>query len=439
LFPFKNFLSCHNKLTLTKTDATLCLGACRMTKPDLICTKCKKTFPIDRAYSRCDICHEPLEVARTTRGKINKGNILNQTILERYADFLPLSEIDTATSLHEGFTPLVSSSRLSSELGIKNILFKNESQNPTWSFKDRGTVTGIHHAIRLGYKRIGTVSTGNMAVSVAAYGAKAGLKTFILISTSLPSEKLNPIAIYEPILLRVDGDYGKLYFDSLDIGRQKDIYFINSDAPFRVEGYKTAAFEICEQMNFEVPEYVVVPTSSGGNMRGILKGFEEFRLCGLITKVPKMVCAQAIGCSPIYNAYISNAEVISRVENPHTIAHAIENPYPPSGNEILRRVKENGGTFVAVMDEEILQAQKQMARIGIFAQPDSAVPLASVKKLREQNLIGENDTVVCIVTGGGLKDTAVLEKHDLRIVSCRSENLNKMIGDCERFFSGEEQ
>ncbi|MBM4400764.1 MAG: pyridoxal-phosphate dependent enzyme, partial [Crenarchaeota archaeon] len=185
---------------------------------------------------------------------------------------------------------------------------------------------------------------------------------------------------------------------------------------------------ICEQMNFEPPDYVVVPTSSGGNIRGILKGFEEFKLCGLIDKVPKMVCAQARGCSPIYNAYINNVEVISRVENPHTIAHAIENPYPPSGNEVLRKIRENGGTVIAVTDEEIIQAQKQMAGIGIFAQPASAVPLASVKRLKEQNVIGENDAVACIVTGAGLKDTTVLEKHNLRILDCKSENLSSLIG-----------
>jgi len=410
-----------------------------MKKIDLICTKCKKTFPIDRLYPRCDICNEPLEVEKVVAGRINKGNVLNQTVLERYSDFFPFAKIDKAISLYEGFTPLVRSLRLASELIIKDIFFKNESQNPTWSFKDRGTVTGIQQAISLGYKRIGTVSTGNMAVSVAAYGARAGLETFILVSASLPPEKLNPIAIYNPILIKVDGDYSKLYFDSLDIGKQNDIYFINSDVPFRVGGSKTIAFEICEQMNFEVADYVVVPTSSGGNIRGILKGFEEFRLCGLINKVPKMICAQARGCSPIYNAYSSHAEVISRVENPHTIAHAIENPYPPSGNEVLRRMKENGGTFVAVTDEEILRAQKRLAKIGLFGQPASAVSLASVKKLRGQNFLDENDTVVCIVTGGGLKDMTVLENHELKILDSRLEDLNELIGSERQGYNRDER
>jgi len=399
-----------------------------MKKGNLVCTKCKKTFPIERIYPRCDICNEPLEVEKAVRGKIKEGNILNQTILERYADFFPFTRIDKAISLGEGFTSLVGSLKLAAELGVENILFKNEGQNPTWSFKDRGTVTGMQHAISMGYKRIGTVSTGNMAASVAAYGAKAGCKTFILVSASLPLEKFNPIAIYEPTLIKVDGDYSKLYFESLEVGKQNGIYFINSDVPFRIEGSKTIAFEICEQMHFEVPDYVVVPTSAGGNIRGILKGFEEFRLCGLIDRVPKMICAEASGCSPIYDAYISNAEVVSRVANPHTIAHAIENPYPPSGNEVLRRIRENGGTIVTVTDEEILQAQKQLAQIGIFGQPASAVPLAAVKKLGGKTFFDENDTVVCIVSGGGLKDTAVFKNHELRILNCKLENLNELIG-----------
>jgi len=400
-----------------------------MKRTNFICTKCKKSFPIEQVYPRCDICNEPLEVEKVTKGKINEGNILKQTMLERYADFFPFDKADKDISLSEGVTPLVGSPKLASELNIKNILFKNESQNPTWSFKDRGTVVGVQHAISLGYKCIGTVSTGNMAVSVAAYGAKAGLTTFILVRADLPPEKINPIAIYHPILIKVDGDYGKLYFHSLEIGRQNDIYFINSDVPFRVEGCKTIAFEICEQMNFEVPDYVVVPTSSGGNIRGILKGFEEFKLSGLISKVPKMICAQARGCSPIYNAYIKNEATISRVETPHTIAQAIANPYPPSGNEVLRKIKDNGGIIVAVTDEEILQAQKRLAKEGIFGQPASAVPLAAVKKLKKENILNENDTVVCIVTGSGLKSTAALEKHDLKVLNCKLEDLNRLIGN----------
>ncbi|MDH5715693.1 MAG: pyridoxal-phosphate dependent enzyme, partial [Candidatus Aminicenantes bacterium] len=162
-------------------------------------------------------------------------------------------------------------------------------------------------------------------------------------------------------------------------------------------------------------------------IRGILKGFEEFRLCELINKVPKMICAQAAGCSPIYNAFSSNKETISRVETPHTIARAIANPYPPSGNEVLRKIRENRGIIVAVTDEEILRAQRRLAGEAIFGQPASAVPLAAVDKLRKEHMLTKNDTVVCIVTGSGLKSTAILKEHNLKVLHSRLEDLDRLI------------
>jgi len=392
-----------------------------------ICTYCKKIYSSDHIHPRCDECHEPLEVELVKRGTISQGDSLHQTILERYADFSPFVRIDRQLSLGEGFTPLVTSPRLSSALGIKKIFFKNETQNPTWSFKDRGTVFGIQHAVCCGYERIGTVSSGNMAASVAAYGSRAGLRTIILVSAAIPPEKLNPISMYGPMVITVDGDYGDLYYRSLEIGKQNDIYFINSDVPFRVEGSKTVAFEICEQMNFETPDYVVVPTSSGGNIRGILKGFKEFKLSGFIDRVPRMICAQASGCSPIYTAYAAKKETISRVDNPETIAHAIENPLPPSGNEVLRTLREQNGIFVAVSDDEILHAQKKLAEDGIFGQPASAVGLAAVMQLVHRNMVKADDTFVCIITGGGLKYTAIYEKHDVPIFHCSLKDVGSLI------------
>lgn len=398
-----------------------------MKNTSLICTKCGKKYPPDQVYPRCDSCNEPLEVEQVVQGKIRGGNALSQTILERYAEFLPFDEVDNRLSLHEGFTSLVSSPKLAADLNIKDIYFKNETQNPTWSFKDRGTVVGVQHAVSLGYKKIGTVSTGNMAVSVAAYGARAGLETYVLVNSSLPPEKLNPIAIYSPHLIKVEGDYGSLYYKSLEIGEKQGIYFINSDVPFRVEGSKTIAFELCEQFGFQVPDYVVVPTSAGGNIRGIIKGFEEFKACRIISKVPKFICAQAEGCSPIFTAYKGGRYEVSPFNNPETIAHAIENSFPPSGNEVLRRIRDNGGICEAVSDSEIIEAQRTLAGEGIFGQPASAVPLAVVKKLRQQGYLSEKDTVACIVTGSGLKFTSAFAMHDFKIHSCTLENISGLM------------
>ena len=395
-----------------------------MKTPFLACTKCEREFPLGRVHPRCPSCDEPLEVIypRLKKGKVPSRGCL----LERYRDFFPFSSIHSAISLGEGNTPLILSSRVGPELGIQRLFFKNETQNPTWSFKDRGTIAGLEHALLLGFKKIGTVSTGNMAVSVAAYGARAGIDTYVLVSQGLPEEKIGPVAIYQPHLIMVEGDYGELYFRSLEAGEKFGIYFINSDVPFRVEGSKTIAFEICEQMGFESPDYVVVPVSAGGNVRGILKGFEEFHRVGLINRIPKMIVSQARGCSPITNAFEQGKEVIERVLDPHTIAHAIENPFPPSGNQVLRKLKENGGTAVKVSDEEIIDAQAMMAREGIFGQPAAAVPLAAVKKLLANGYLKSTDSVVCIVTGGGLKYTAALSQQRFDVKKIRMDEIEKV-------------
>ncbi len=398
-----------------------------MKKLKLICTHCGEKYDIESIYFRCSHCNEPLELEEVQSGRINQTAHLKQTMMERYQDFFPFLEIDSSFSLGEGFTPLIPSRIAKEDLNINNLYFKNETVNPTWSFKDRGTVVGMQHAIKLGYKKIGTVSTGNMAVSVAAYGSRAGLETFVFVDKNIAPEKLNPIAIHKPHLIKVDGNYGDLYYETLEIGKEKDIYFINSDQPYRVEGSKAIAFEICEQLNFVVPDYVVVPTSAGGNIRGIEKGFREFKNAGLIDKLPKIICAQASGCSPIYNAFITEKDTISRIEHPNTIAHAIENPYPPSGNEVLRMVKKNDSLCVAVTDEEIIHAQAQLAKEGLFGQPASAVPLAAVKKLKESGRIKESDHIVCIVTGSGLKYTSALEKHHLTSLEAKMENLRDFL------------
>lgn len=395
-----------------------------MKKVFLVCTKCQRDFPMQRIHPRCTHCNEPLEVVYTP---LKKGSFLSKgNLLERYQAFFPFISIHKEISLGEGNTPLIKSSVVAEDLGIKKLYFKNEAQNPTWSFKDRGTIAGLEHALSLGYKKIGTVSTGNMAVSVAAYGARAKLETYVFVSNSLPQEKIGPIAIYHPHLIMVEGDYGDLYFKSLEMGEGFGIYFINSDVPFRVEGSKTIAFEICEQMNFCPPDYVIVPVSAGGNIRGILKGFEEFYGIGLINHIPKMIACQASGCSPITNAFEKGKEIIDRVSNPNTIAHGIENPFPPSGNQVLRKLRENGGISVKIDDEEIIDAQRIMAKEGIFGQPEAAVPVAAIKKLLMNKYLKSTDTVVCIITGGGLKYTAALELHSFDVRTISLERLEEV-------------
>ena len=378
-----------------------------------VCSNCNHTTKLSESYPRCPICNEPLNVEYIKEGSINKEHKFGEPFWIRYKDFYPYINKNFNTSLGEGFTPLVKLNQVENVMNLKNVLVKNETQNPTWSFKDRGSVIGVMHALSQGFSRIGTVSTGNMAASVAAYGAKAGLDTTILVKEDMAQEKLNPIAIYGPKVFQVKGDYAKLYDKSLDIGQKKNIAFINSDVPMRVEGSKSIAYEICEQLQFNVPDFVIVPTSAGGNFRGIVKGFVEFLNANMIERLPTFVCVQSAGAAPIATAFLNGNEEITHFGKTDTVSPAIGNPNPPSGNEVLRLLDRYNGLALTVSNEQIKKAHLELAHCGIFTQPAGAVPLAGLKKLKKQGVVQDNQTVVLIATGGGLKDTKAFNFYKL--------------------------
>ncbi|WP_010479218.1 threonine synthase [Thermococcus zilligii] len=381
------------------------------TKSRLICPICGAEY--NGPVQRCE-CGEPVEFEPF------KGEpYLGKTVWERFYDFWPV-EPEVELSLGEGDTPLVRS-KLGKELGVK-LYLKNETVNPTWSFKDRGTFLAMSYALKAGYKAVGTVSTGNMAASVSAYASRFGLNAKILVSENTGDEKLRAVSVYGADVIRVKGDYGRLYFDSLKLGERLGVYFINSDNPFRVEGYKGIAFEIAEEVT---PDYVLIPTSSGGLFRGIAKGFLELRESGLIEELPVLVAVQAEGCSPICRAFKEGKERIERFENPKTIAQAIANPLPPSGNAVLRLLREFGWPCVSVGDEEIIGAQRRLAGEGLFVEPASATGMAALEKLRESGVIPEGSRVVSILTGSGLKALSHVEGG--KVVECPLDKLENCL------------
>lgn len=394
----------------------------------LNCTACSVSMPLERAALRCPACGEPLEVRGYSRPTIASIDWPGQSLVERYAEFLPPTDYTSRLSLGEGFTPLLQAPELARDLAVSTILLKNETVNPTWSFKDRGTVVAVSEALHIGSRALGVVSTGNMAASVAAYGARAGLPVLVLVSADTPSEKLTPIAVHGPSIIRVRGDYGDLYQRSLSLGDGR-VRFLNSDAPARVEGSKTIAFEVCEQTGFTPPDWVIVPTSSGGNIRGILKGFEEMVKAGFLDHVPRMVCAQAAGCAPIYESWRNEAEVIAPVQHPRTAMHAIANTRPPSGAAVLRRLRATHGLCVAVDDDSAVKWQRRMARTGLFAQPEGAVPLAAAHELLKTGWIGQGDSILCIVTGSGLKYPRSVEAPLSAFSECLPDDLDAYVAD----------
>lgn len=346
--------------------------------------------------------------------------------LEKYLDFLPLREIIKNLSLGEGNTPLLSLNRIQKKFNLPFILAKDETTNPTHSFKDRGSAIAIQKAVSLGIDRIGTVSTGNMAVSTAAYGARAGLKTYVLLKEDISQGKLLSTALYDPVLITVQGDYGHLFRQSYVLGQKLKIYFMNSVDPFRIEGYKVTGLEIYLQLKRQAPQYIFVPMSSGGHLIGLMRAFQDLKQAGFIRESPTFVGIQPKGCSPIAQAYAQRKSKFKRIAKPDTIAQAISNPDPPGGNIVLKMIRENKGIIIDVSDKEILTAQKMLAEEeGLFCQPASATSLAALLKLSKKMKFESHDKIVLIITGSGLKAVRALKSLGLNIHQTSLSDLEK--------------
>ncbi len=399
------------------------------------CLACGPLASRDPHSPFCPGCGEPVFVADSGRPggrRIHEGRRL---ALEVFADFLPLERIDPALSLGEGLTPLVRLDRIGSSLGLDGVYAKNEAQSPTGSFKDRGTAVAVQKAVAIGAKRFGTVSTGNMAASTAAYGARAGLETFVLLKEGTSASSLQAAGIFGPRLVAIEGDYGAAFNASLRIGKDLGILFMNSIDPYRLEGYKVTALEIFLQLGRRVPRTVIVPLSSGGHLLGLMRGFADLEREGLAASYPQIVGVQAENCAPLVRAFDKGLTKYERVPVGPTVAHAIANPTPPAGNAVLRLVRERDGLLVAVSDTEMLEAQRELAsREGIFGQPESATTLAALRKLAAAGRIRSGDgDVVLVVTGSGLKTLHLLVSTPVEVHRFDLEGLAAgLAGLCRR-------
>lgn len=368
----------------------------------LECPACGKAYPLDIHNPFCPVHGWPLLAHYGTKRKRIRGSA--GSIYERYADFLPWRRYNPALSLGEGGTPLLPLRRLAAELGRPGLLAKNEMMNPTGSFKDRGTVVAMTMAVELGIRSVGTISTGNMAGSTAAYAAKAGLKCLIYVKDGTSREKITAAAVHGASVIKVRGDYPALFKRSFEIGRARSVYFMNSVDPFRIEGYKVAGFEIFEALGPSAfdgrrPARIFVPVSAAGHLIGLIRAFLDLKAIGAIRVPPRFIGVQAAGCAPIARAFQRKAPSVRRFPRPRTIAHAISNPFPPGGDLAIRLLRTVGGTMAAVTEREILRAQTQLAaREGLFCDPASAVALAAARKLGP----GRGFDVL-VLTGSGLK------------------------------------
>jgi threonine synthase len=377
----------------------------------LRCRECARSYPA-QALHACEWCFGPLEVvydyeaiaAVTSRARIEAG----PHTIWRYADLLPASP-DGPVDLGAGFTPLVRADRLAAELGLGELWIKNDTVNPTGSFKDRVVSVALTKARELGFKVASCASTGNLANSVAAHAARAGMQSVVFIPADLEPAKIVTTAVYGGQLIAVNGTYDEVNRLCGELAAEHtDWAFVNVNVrAYYAEGSKTLAFEIAEQLGWQAPDHVVVPIGSGSQLCKVAKGFSELHRVGLLdgAEAPtvRISGAQADGCSPVATAYSGGADFIRPVK-PKTIAKSLAIGDPADGLYALDVVRESGGAIGSVSDAEIVDAIRLLARTeGIFAETAGGVTIATLAKLAAQGVVRADERVVALVTGVGLK------------------------------------
>jgi threonine synthase len=332
----------------------------------------------------------------------------------KYRELLPISR--APISLMEGGTPLYRCKRLEAECGIKELYVKHEGMNPTGSFKDRGMTVGVSRAAELGIKIVACASTGNTSASMAIYAAKAGMKALVLLPSGYVAlGKIAQALMHGATVLAVKGNFDDALLLIQRVCSEKGFYLLNSVNPYRLEGQKTIAFETVDQLaackDENVPDRVIVPVGNAGNISAIYKGFKEFRELDIINNVPMMTGIQASRSAPIVDAFRRGLAQIEPVAEPHTVATAIRIGNPINAPKALRAIRQSNGAAESVTDQEILKAQKDLARLeGIGVEPASAASLAGLRKLIAQGTVDRDEIVVCVTTGHLLKDPEAIMK-----------------------------
>ena len=314
--------------------------------------------------------------------------------------------------MNEGGTRLIRCKNLERDLGIKEIYVKYEGDNPTGSFKDRGMTVGVTKAIEVGAKTTICASTGNTSSSLAAYSARAGLECVVLVPAGkIAFGKLSQAIVHGAKVFAVRGNFDDCLEIVKILSKDKRFYLLNSINPFRLEGQKTAAYEIYEQLSGIIPDRLIIPVGNAGNIVAYWKGFKDLKKLGLINDLPKFIGVQAEGAAPIYQAFIEGIEKIKPIKDVETIATAIRIGNPVNWKRALKAIRETNGLMAMVSDEEILQAQRILAsREGVFTEPAGATPIAFLIKAVREGLIARDERVVCIATGHGLKDPDIVIK-----------------------------
>ena len=375
----------------------------------LRCRECGRTYDVGPIYT-CEWCFGPLEVAydyeaiaaAMTRDTVAAGP---ETIW-RYAPLLPVDPPSAAATLPVGWTPLVRADRLAAELGLGELWVKDDTRNPTNAFKDRVVAVALAKALEFGIKTLACASTGNLANAIAAHAARAGLRSYVFIPADLEAAKVITTSVYGGTVVAVDGTYDDVNRLCAELAAERPWAFANVNIrPFYAEGSKTLAFETAEQLGWQVPDHVVVPVGSGSLLTKIRKGFDELHTVGLLDEAPvvRVSGAQAAGCAPVANAFAAGTDTVQPVK-PKTIAKSLAIGNPADGPFAIDAVRETGGGFAAVSEEEIVDGIRLLARTeGIFGETAAGVTIATLKRLAADGVVRSDERVVAYVTGHGLK------------------------------------
>ena len=388
----------------------------------LRCRECGRDYPIE-PLNVCDFCFGPLETAYDYEGM---ARVVSRKRIEagplsiwRYGDLLPVDG-ENAVDINAGFTPLIKSKNLAEMLGLTNLYLKNDSVNPSFSFKDRVVSVAATKALEFGFDTLSCASTGNLACAVAAHAARAGMRAVVFIPADLEHGKVIGAAIYAPIMLAVKGSYDEVNRLCSEVADSYPWAFVNINMrPFYTEGSKTLAYEVAEQLGWRLPDHAVVPAASGALLTKIWKGFNELTSLDLV-KGPvntRMYLTQAEGCAPIVTAFNSEDDVVKPVR-PNTVAKSLAIGNPADGIYALRVLRESGGSACAVTEEDVVEGMKLLAETeGIFTETAGGVVVSALKYLVKSGAIQRDDLTVAYITGNGLKTQEAVESvvHPLMV------------------------
>jgi threonine synthase len=408
----------------------------------LQCKECKAEYPLEALYV-CEQCFGPLEVAYDHSATSADVGELRRRIqggpqnIWRYADFLPLAggtpgpsgRLASRVGLPAGCTPLIRADRLAERLGLREVWVKNDAANPTHSFKDRVVSVAVTRARELGYEVLACASTGNLANSVAAHGAALGMESYVFIPADLEEQKVLATGIYGTNLIGVEGSYDDVNRLCTELCAERDWAFVNINLrPYYAEGSKTLAFEIAEQLGWQTPDAVIAPVASGSLFTKIWQGFEQFRELGLTDGPrPRIYGGQAAGCAPVAHAY-ADERPVSPVR-PATVAHSLAIGAPADGDLAVATARASGGAIYAVPEEDVGPNMSLLASMsGVFGESAAGVTFGALRAAVAAGGVGEDERVVVLVTGTGLKTPQLIERRPGREIEPDMDELLAGLG-----------